>query len=159
MKVVPVAYPQQLFQGEINKNCLQNAKIAKFIRYIRKSTSKAFEVRRTLPSWLPKIFSPFIVFQIHSYFSFISFASPSTFSSMAAACEGSRDLSLLDHCCQLPLQAWFTSIRNGLLPNRYRFTDFKQLRTGSWKSFHRFTQPLLAHQITKVFISEQCEMS
>ena len=56
MKVVPVAYQQQFFQGEINKNCLQNAKIAKFIRYFCKSTSKAFEVRRTLPSGLPKNF-------------------------------------------------------------------------------------------------------
>ena len=100
-----------------------------------------------------KIFFPFIVFQVHSYFTFISFASPSTFSSMAAACEGGRDLSLLDHSCQLPLQPRFTSFRNGLLPNRYKFTDFKQLRTGSRKSFHRFTQSLLVHQFTKVFIS------
>ena len=76
-----------------------------------------------------------------------------------AVCAGGRDLSLLVQCYLLPLQAWFTSFRNGLLPNRNRFTDFKQLRTGSRKSFHRFTQSLLAHQITKVFISKQSEMS
>ena len=104
-----------------------------------------------------RIFFHLIVFQIHSYSSFIFFASPST--SSMAVCAGGRDLSLLDHCCQLPLQAWFASFRNGLLPNRNRFTDFKQLRAGSRKSFYRFTQPLLAHQITKVFISKQCEMS
>ena len=85
-------------------------------------------------------FPHFIVFQIHLYSSFIFFASPSTSPAMAV-CTSYGDLSLLVKCSQLPLQAWFTSFRNGLLPNRNRFTDFKQLRTGSRKSIHRFTQP------------------
>ena len=85
-------------------------------------------------------------------------ALPSTSPAMAV-CTSYGDLSLLVKCSQLPLQAWFTSFRNGLLPNRNRFTDFKQLRTGSRKSIHRFTQPLLARQITKVIISKQCEKS
>ena len=106
---------------------------------------------------------------MHSYSSFIFFASLSTFSSMTL-CEGGRDLSLLDHCCQLPLQARFNIFRNGLLPNQHRFTDFKRVGTGSRKSLHRksfsvrtgsgnHSQPLLAHQITEVFISKQYEMS
>ena len=124
--------------------------------YVSDVTPKASSPR-TLLSGLP-IFFHFIVFQIHLYSSFIFFASRSTSPAMAV-CTSYGDLSLLVKCSQLPLQAWFTSFRNGLLPNRNRFTDFKQLRTGSRKSIHRFTQPLLAHQSTKVIISKQCEKS
>ena len=72
-----------------------------------------------------------------------------------AVCAGGRDLLWIIAVNFLYKHGLLPS--EMILPNRNRFIDFKQLRIDSRKSFHKFTQLLLAHQITKVFISKQCE--
>ena len=144
----PIEYPTITFsRRNQQKIAYASVQITKFIGNFCKSSSWALELPAPSLQGPKKLFFEYTRTFLLSYLAFLQ---PCFNIVLQPSLQwrykvGEIFPTAITACCQLPLQAWFTSFRKGLLPNRHRFTDFKQSLTGSRKSLHRFTQPLLVH--------------